>query len=161
MDRIRWTLACTAIVAATLLTGCGASAPEPPPAAQAPTAAPERPPTFSDDVMGKIWEWIGVMSPSSQEEVDAPARYTVEFDRDGFAFIQADCNRGQGNYFLPAAGQIAIHGIALSREVCPAGSMWIRFANQLELVRTFAMADGNLVLEMPGETGSLVFRAKR
>jgi heat shock protein HslJ len=159
MHRIRRTLAAAALVAVTL-TACRASAPEPPPASATPQAETVRAPTFADDVLGKTWEWIGVMSPSSQTEVDAPARYTVQFDRDGFAFIQADCNRGQGNYFLPAPGQIAIHGIALSRAACPEGSMGIRFANQLELVRSFAMADGNLVLEMPGETGSLVFRLK-
>jgi heat shock protein HslJ len=159
MHRIHWTFACAAI-AASLLTGCRASAPEPPPTVEGPPAAAAPAPTFADDVIGKTWEWIGVMSPSSQVEVDAPARYTVQFDRDGFAFIQADCNRGQANYFLPAAGQLAIHGIALSRVACPAGSMGQRFVDQLELVRSYAMADGNLVLEMPGETGSLVFRAK-
>jgi heat shock protein HslJ len=151
-----WTL-----IVAALLGGCGSYPAEEPPAAAPDPAAPAAPaPTFSTDVLGATWEWIGVMSTSSQTEVDEPARYTVQFDKDGFAFVQADCNRGQANYFLPAAGQIAIHGISLTKVACPSGSMGTRFVSQLELVRTYALADGNLVLEMPGETGSLVFRRR-
>ena len=161
MHRDRSKLTWTLIVAA-LAGGCMASAPEEPTPAAPQPAAPGTPaPTFSTDVLGATWEWIGVMSASSQVEVEAPARYTLQFDRDGFAFVQADCNRGQANYFLPAAGQIAIHGISLTKVACPSGSMGTRFVSQLELVRTYALADGNLVLEMPGDTGALVFRRKQ
>ena len=159
MRRNRSKLAYTLIVAA-LAAGCASAPEEPPPAAPDPSAPAAPAPTFSNDILGATWEWIGLMSASGQTEVDSPARYTVQFDKDGFAFIQADCNRGQANYFLPAAGQIAVHGISLTKVGCPAGSMGTRFVSQLELVRSYALADGNLVLQMPGETGALVFRRR-
>jgi len=161
MHRNRSKLARILVVAA-LLGGCGTyPSEEPPPSAPEPAGPTTPSPTFANDVLGVTWEWIGMMSASEQTEVNAPARYTVQFDRDGFASVVADCNRGQANYFLPAAGQIAIHGISLTKVGCPAGSMGTRFVSQLELVRTYGLADGNLILQMPGETGALVFRRKQ
>jgi heat shock protein HslJ len=141
------------------LTGCRyASDPEPPAPVEAPPA--EEAPTFVDDVQGFIWEWVAFISPGEQFVVENAPRYTLQLDRDAFAFIQADCNRGQANYFLPAQGQIAIHGISLTRVACPAGSLSQRYVSMLELVRTYFMESGDLMLELPGESGTLRFRRR-
>lgn len=152
--KLHWPL----LVAA--LAGCiYTSDPEPP--APAPAAPPEQGPTFVDDVLGATWEWVQLSSPSGEPlSVENAPRYTIQFERDGFAFIQADCNRGQANYFLPAAGQIAIHGLSLTRVACPAGSLSQRFVSLLELARGYFMESGDLMLELPGDSGTMRFRRK-
>jgi para-nitrobenzyl esterase len=150
---------CSLLSLASLLAGCTyASDPEPPAPAEAVPA--QQGPTFVDDVMRVTWEWVGFTTPVEQLTVDASERYTIEFDRDGFAAIQADCNRGQANYFLPADGQIAIHGIALTRAACPPGSLSQRYVSLLELVRTYFMLEGDLLLELPADSGTLRFRRR-
>ena len=152
-------LSWTALLAAVLLTGCASSSSEPPspPSAQAPTG---RAPTLVDDVLGKVWEWVALEAPTDRLTIEKPELYTLQFDRDAFVFIRADCNRGQANYFQPAVGQIAIHGIALTKVACPAGSHSTRFVQYLELARSWAMEDGTLVLDQPGTQGTLRFRRR-
>ena len=149
----------TTLLAAALLNGCASSSsePSPAPAAQAPTGGA---PTLVDDVLGKVWEWVAFEAPTDRLNIEKPELYTLQFDRDGFVFIQADCNRGQANYFQPAVGQLAIHGIALTRAACPPGSHSTRFVQYLELARSWAMEDGTLVLEQPGTQGTLRFRRR-
>jgi heat shock protein HslJ len=152
-NKLLWPLALAALTA-----GCITRDPELPPPAEAPT--PEQGPTFVDDVQGFTWEWVALASPAEQLTVENAARYTLQLDRDGFAFVVADCNRGQANYFLPSPGQIAIHGISLTRVACPAGSLSQRFVSLLELARIFYMESGDLMLELPGESGTMRFRRK-
>jgi heat shock protein HslJ len=111
-------------------------------------------------VLGKMWEWVAFEAPTDRLAIEKPELYTLQFDRDGFVFIRADCNRGQANYFQPAVGQLAIHGISLTKVACPAGSHSTRFVQYLELARTWAMEDGSLVLEQPGTQGTLRFRRR-
>ena len=159
MHRPRPNLFWTALLAAALLTGCASSSsePPPPPSAEAPTG---RAPTLVDDVLGKTWEWVEFTAPTDRLTIDKPESYTLQFDRDAFVFILADCNRGQANYFQPAVGQIAIHGMSLTKVACPAGSHSTRFVQYLELARTWAMEDGSLLLEQPGSQGTLRFRRR-
>jgi heat shock protein HslJ len=144
-----------------MLAGCiGRGDPEPPTPAEDQAQAQEQGPTFVDDVAGVTWEWIGFTSPAEQLTVEQAARYTIQFDLDGFTAVEADCNRGQANYFIPAAGQIALHGLSVTRAECPAGSLSQRFVSLLELVRSFYMESGNLMLELPGDSGTLRFQRR-
>ena len=152
-------LSWTALLAAALLSGCASTSSEPPPPPAEPAAVGPAP-TLTENVLGKTWVWIMLVSPSDEVLVQDPQRYTLQFDDDGFVFVQADCNRGQASFFLPAAGQLAITGMSVTRAACPAGSLSQRFVTSVELVRSWFMAEGNLMLELPGQTGVMRFRPR-
>jgi hypothetical protein len=48
----------------------------------------------------------------------------------------------------------------VTRAECPAGSLSQRFVSLLELVRSFYMESGNLMLELPGDSGTLRFQRR-
>src|SRR5437588_507179 len=81
---------------------------------------------------GYVWQWIGTGSSKAATPVAIdPARYTVSFGADGSISVTADCNTGRSS-FITNGDQIAIRAIALSRAMCPEGSLSGQFVAQLE-----------------------------
>jgi heat shock protein HslJ len=133
-----------------VLIACAAGAD--PEVAPTPAPAPAAPVSLPAEVLASRWEWVSFTTPVEQLTVDDSARYTIELDDTGFVAIQADCNRGVGNYYLPGRNQIMLHGIALTRAACPAGSYGERFVTLLGLVRTWFVQNGDFYLELPASS---------
>jgi para-nitrobenzyl esterase len=111
-----------------------------------------------DSIVGVTWEWVGFSTPVEQITVDAPEKYTVQFGRDGRVAMRADCNRGMGSYSVTPDRRLTLGPIALTRAMCPAGSLSDRFAREFGRATIWFMRDGDLYFDLPMDSGTLRFR---
>jgi heat shock protein HslJ len=133
-------------------TGADTTAGEPAPDAAASSY------TLPAEVLDTTWQWIWYGDGKEQFDVDKPEQYTIEFFADGRLAIQADCNRGMGGYTLGPDRQITFSPIGVTMMLCPDGSLDGRFLDTLDRVRTYAEFEGDLLLEVPMDSGTLRFR---
>jgi len=110
------------------------------------------------EVLGATWAWVSFITPVEQIDVDAPDRYTIALDAEGLVALRADCNRGSGAYSVEADRRIAFGPIALTRAMCPPGSLSDRFTREVGRATSYFLSDGDLFLELPMDSGTLRFR---
>jgi len=152
----------TLAFAATIVgcaTGTGAVPAKPADQATAPAASPR--PAAAPALIGTTWAWQKtIMSDDKRFAPGAPARYTVTFGADGRMAVQADCNRGAGGYELDEAQRrIRTGPMALTRAMCPEGSLDTVFAQQLSRIQGWLFEGPGLVLTLDYDSGSMFFRA--
>lgn len=109
-------------------------------------------------VVNLTWQWVSLTTPVEQVNVDSPERYTIRFEQTGRAAVRADCNRGATSYAVSATRQIVLKPIALTRMMCPPGSLSDRFVKELSRGFSYLLKDGNLFLDLPVDSGTLRFR---
>jgi heat shock protein HslJ len=110
------------------------------------------------EMVDVTWEWVSFTTPVEEIAIDAPERYTMEFAKDGNVSLRADCNRGMASYTAGGDGKLTFGGIALTRAMCPQGSLSNRFVREVERASTYFLRDGDLFLELPVDSGTLRFR---
>lgn len=129
--------------------------------APAPVTAPEPPLPMSEEAPSTpsgSWHWLGAVGPTPVSALD-PARYAVEFQDNGSALIQADCNRGRSDYAADLAGAALFGPIGLTKMGCAADSQDRQFLAELRAAR--AAISGKHWLRMPladGESYALFAR---
>jgi hypothetical protein len=69
--------------------------------------------------------------------------------------LRADCNHGAGGVTFPQPGAIHIDAVALTRALCPPGSLGGRFARDVARAIRWSLRDAELNLELPEEAGTL------
>jgi heat shock protein HslJ len=112
--------------------------------------------TDSAQILG-VWQWQGTLMNDGTAIVPLDSsRYTLELMSDGLAAIQADCNTGSGPYATDG-NLINLGPFALTRALCPPGSLDTRFVRQLESVVSFLIVEGDLILELPFDSGGMRF----
>ncbi len=121
--------------------------------AAAPAAAPVVPPP---SLAGSSWQWLRFVTPVETVTPDDPSRYTVAFGADSALTVRADCNRGRGQY-ITDGNKVTFSPIALTRMGCPPGSLDTRFARELQRVAVYAVRGDTLLLELPVDSGTLLF----
>ncbi|HEX5123508.1 MAG TPA: META domain-containing protein [Rhodanobacteraceae bacterium] len=132
-------------VAATI-AGCERSA-EPP--AKTVAAAPVT------SLAGTSWQLVRFTgSDGTTLEPDDRTKYTLAFEPDGAVVARIDCNRGRGAWKSDAPGQLALGPLALTRMMCPPGSMHDRIAADWDAVRSYATKDGHLFLSLMADGGT-------
>ena len=108
-----------------------------------------------------VWTWRQtLMSDDKRIQPDAPERYTLTFQPGGSVAVRADCNRGSGRYALEG-GAFSFGPMALTRAMCPPGSMDNEFLKQLGAVSGQLMKGGELVLTLKFDSGSMFFTTTR
>ena len=135
-----------------------------------PAAAPALPPVTSimippaiaasdgDALVGRVWAWQRTQFSDDKVVVpDAPERYTLEFLAEGRVQLRADCNRGGARYDAGAGRTLTLSPAAVTKMGCPAGSQGAEFLRELSQVAGFLFANGNLVLTLRVDTGSMFF----
>ncbi|HSA55575.1 MAG TPA: META domain-containing protein [Gemmatimonadaceae bacterium] len=165
MSAIRPLTLCLAL-GAVVLHGCARNEPDAgTPAQDAGTKSAPQAATgaASDSVMPQeiadvTWQWVSFTTPVEQITVDAPEQYTIQFGRDGRIAMRADCNRGMGSYSVTADRRITMGPIALTRAMCPEGSLSDRFAREAGRAAIYFMREGDLYLDLPMDSGTLRFR---
>jgi heat shock protein HslJ len=151
---------------AALVTACSHSHPEPSPLPASPqpvtlpaTVSPgEVAPTLPAEVVDTTWQWVGLTTPVEQVTVDAPDKYTIRFDKTGKVAVKADCNRGTTSYTASADRTIELKPMALTRAMCPPGSLSDRFVKEVTRATSYFLKDGDLYLQLPVDSGTLRFR---
>jgi heat shock protein HslJ len=114
--------------------------------------------TSASDVVDVVWEWVSATTPAEEVKVDHPDRYTLRLGSDGRVALKADCNRGSGGYAISGDRALTVKPIALTRAMCPPGSLSNRFAKDVGRATSYFVRDGDLYLELPVDSGTLRFR---
>lgn len=123
---------------------------------EAAAAAPEV--SFSD-VTGTTWQWTAFTDPvNGAQEIATPAKYQVSFLPSGTVRVTADCNRGAGQYKADGASlQITVQ--AMTRAMCPVGSLGDQFVKNLNAAAVWFVQDGDLFIDLFADSGTMRFVA--
>lgn len=78
------------------------------------------------------------------------SKYTIAFEADGSVVARLDCNNGRGTWKSASAGQLELGPMALTRVMCPAGSLSDRVAKDWSTVQSYTIEDGHLRLTLSG-----------
>ncbi len=107
---------------------------------------------------GTSWQLVAFhgMDDTTVKPDHAP-RYTLRFGADGKITARIDCNRGSGTWTSPAPGQLELGPLALTRAMCPPGSMHDRIVKDWVRVRSYVVKDGHLFLSLMADSGIYEF----
>lgn len=120
------------------------------------TAAKALPP-MPPELARTTWRWISLTTPEETLTIAEPERYILRFLDGGRVALRADCNRGAGSVVFPEPGAIRFGALAITRAMCPTGSLGDRFAREVERAGRWAIQRGGLHLELSGNAGVLRF----
>jgi YD repeat-containing protein len=100
---------------------------------------------------------IGTVTPPR------PGRYTMTFGEDGTLALRLDCNRGSASWSVaPEAtadgGQLTLGAAMMTRAACGEGALDVQIARDLERVRSYTIADGQLNLALEADSGLYTWR---
>lgn len=107
-------------------------------------------------LMGTVWQLQDIQfRDGTLAAATPPESYTVEFLADGALVVQADCNRGWGQFTTDQAQSLTIGNLATTRAACPPGSLSNEFLRALQGAATYSVQDGQLLIEPSADTGTL------
>ena len=140
---------CLALAMGLLLAGCH----------EQPRATPS--------LAGTSWqlaELRALDSAGTTVRPNDPASYELEFGADGSLAMRLDCNRGMARWNATPTpegyGDITISAGAMTRAMCPPGSLDNRIAQEIGLVRRYSIEDGRLMLILNADHGMQVWSPK-
>ena len=85
------------------------------------------------------------------------ARYTIAFDADGNVAVRLDCNRGHGTWKSAGPNQLEFGPLALTRAMCPPGSLHDHMVKQWPYIRSYILREGHLFLSLMADGGVYEF----
>ena len=144
--------------AATMLAACSTA----PPPASAPAsttpAASTAAPASSANLEGSSWRLVQIaMSDGVTRPAIERSRYTLGFGAAGVLNVRFDCNRGRGSWTSAGPGRIEFGALALTRALCPMGSLHDELVRQWPHVRGYLVKDGRLYLTLMADGGTIEF----
>ena len=111
---------------------------------------------------GSTWQLVRFQGGDDKVLVpDDRAKYTIAFGADGMVSARIDCNRGRGTWSSPGPSQLQFGPLALTRAMCPPGSLHDPIVRQLPYIRSYVMRDGRLYLSLMADGGTYEFAAAR
>ena len=108
------------------------------------------PPSLS----GTSWQLVRIQS--MDDKVATPSdrsKYTMTFGADGRVNMRVDCNRGSGTWKSEEASQLVFGPMAMTRAMCPPGSLHDRIVKDIPYVRSYVIKDGHLFLSLMADGG--------
>ena len=120
--------------------------------------APQQP---ADSLVGPTWRLVRFQGGDDRVMVPGDrTSYTLAFGADGRVSARIDCNRGAGGYKL-SGSSIEFGPMAITRAMCPAGSMHDHVVKQLPHIRSYVIKDGRLFLSLMADGGTFEFEQAR
>ena len=107
------------------------------------------------DLAGTEWVWTETLM--SDDTKIAPVQadvFTLIFNPDGTINAATDCNAFSGSYTVNGS-KISIELPISTRMACPEDAQQDAYIKNLTSVQSFVMADGDLVLAMPVDAGTI------
>ena len=92
---------------------------------------------------------------------DDRSKYTLAFNTDGTVSARIDCNRGRGGWKSAGRGRLEFGPMAITRAMCPPGSLHDQIVKQLPYVRSYVLLDGRLFLSLMADGGTYEFEPSR
>jgi len=138
--------------ASLALTACASA-----PSAGDGSSAPE-------SLAGTRWRLDELVSKSDavgSVRPDDPSKYELTLTAGGTASARLDCNRGSGSWSAtssgPSAGKLTFGQMAMTRAMCPPGSLDTRIVRELSSVSAYERDGDRLVLYLTGDRGDQVW----
>ena len=88
---------------------------------------------------------------------DDGGKDTIEFSAGGQLAARIDCNRGRGTWKSSGPNQLELGPLALTRALCPPGSLHDHIVKQWGYVRSYIVKDGHLFLSLMADGGIYEF----
>jgi heat shock protein HslJ len=111
---------------------------------------------------GTSWQLVKFQgSDDTTLTPDDRSKYTIAFGADGQLTARIDCNRGRGGWKASGSNQLALGPLALTRALCPAGSMHDHIVKQWSNIRSYVIQDGHLFLSLLADGGIYEFEPAR
>ncbi len=88
---------------------------------------------------------------------DDGSKYTLAFGADGRVSARIHCNRGSGAWKSAGPNGLQLGPLALTRAMCPPGSLHNRVVKDWEYVRSYLIKDGHLFLSLMADAGIYEF----
>ena len=117
------------------------------------------PPQSRETALGGT-SWQLVKFQSSDDKTLTPddkTKYTIEFSTDGGLAARIDCNRGRGTWKSSGPSDLQFGQLALTRAMCPPGSLHDRIVKDWNFVRSYIIKDGHLFLSLMADGGIYEF----
>lgn len=110
------------------------------------------------DLGGTTWQLVKFQGSDDTTVIpDDGSKYTITFGTDGRVSARIDCNRGSGTWKSSGPNQLQFGPLALTRMMCPPGSLHDRIAKHWSAVRSYTIKDGHLFLALMADGGIYEF----
>ena len=110
------------------------------------------------DLSGTSWQLVQFQGSDDTTLIpDDKGKYTITFNADASVSVRIDCNRGQSTWQSDKANQLQFGILALTRAMCPPGSLHDRIVGDWEYVRSYVIRDGHLFLSLMADGGIYEF----
>ena len=107
---------------------------------------------------GTSWQLVEFQGSAETAIIpDERTKYTITFGGDGRVSVRIDCNRGAGNWRSAGANRIMFGPLALTRAMCPPGSLYDQIVKHWKLLQSYAIKDGHLFLSLMANGGTYEF----
>jgi heat shock protein HslJ len=121
---------------------------------------------LSAPLAGTNWRLVELVSKSDavgSVRPSDPWKYRLTLAADGTAQAQLDCNRSVGSWSTigPPVDQMTFGPMAMTRAMCPEGSLDNRIAREFSSVSSYEHNDDRLVLYLTGDRGDQVWARVR
>ena len=144
MNTSTWRLR-LATAAAVALTACAST-------------AQVTPATTPAGLEGTSWRLVQInMSDGATRAAIERSRYTIGFGTEGLLNVRFDCNRGRGSWKSSGPANLEFGPLALTRALCPVGSLHDDLVRQWPYVRSYLIKDGRLFLSLMADGGTIEF----
>ena len=112
----------------------------------------------ADGLGGTSWQLVKFQGGDGKVlRPDDKSKYTIAFGNDGVVSLRIDCNRGRGAWKSPGRNQLEFGLLALTRAMCPPGSLHDHIVKQWGFVRSYVIKDGHLYLSLMADGGIYEF----
>ena len=119
---------------------------------------PALPPPFPSGLAGTSWQLVKFQGSDDKTLTpDDRSKYTITFEGGGKLTARIDCNRGVGTWKEGGPGQMEFGPLALTRAMCPPGSLHDQIVRQWEHITSFILRDGHLFLAVKMDSGIYEF----
>lgn len=109
-------------------------------------------------LVGTSWQFVRFQGGDGRVQLpDDKAKYTVAFPAPGSVSVRFDCNRGRGSWTSGGPNRILFGPMAMTRAMCPPGSLHDQFVKHWFYVRSFVLRDGHLHLALMADGGIYEF----
>jgi para-nitrobenzyl esterase len=117
-------------------------------------AAQSSSPSAPGDLGGSAWRLVRFQGGDGTTLTpDDRGKYTIEFRADGSLTARIDCNRGRGTWKSSGPSQLELGPLALTRAMCPPGSLHDRIVKHWAFIRSYVLRDGHLFLALMADGG--------
>jgi para-nitrobenzyl esterase len=115
-----------------------------------------------DTLAGTSWQLVKFQGGDGTVRApDEKSKYTLAFGTDGSFNVRFDCNRGRGGWKSAGKGQLEFGAMALTRAMCPPGSLHDQLVKHWPYVRSYVIRGGHLRLSLMADGGIYEFEPAR